>query len=186
MKYIELNHGVTFAPHSLRIKYEPSEGSMMIDISTIRALELIQNLENPTSRQCLFGLLNETLTSMGARLLRSNILQPITNRETLNIRYDALEEMSTKEDMFFAVRQGMWSSVCPAALSANASAALKGFLDVDKLLSAVCRASYSPELLLSPHLAHLGTHKVVGANDGASNQPHHHAQTIRRLNQANI
>lgn len=79
---------------------------MMIDISTIRTLELIQNLEHPKSRHCLFGLLNETLTPMGARLLRSNILQPVTNSDTLNIRYDALEEISSKEDMFFATRQG--------------------------------------------------------------------------------
>lgn len=106
MKYVELNHGLTFAFHSLRIKYEPSEGSMMIDISTIRTLELIQNLEHPKSRHCLFGLLNETLTPMGARVLRSSILQPVTNSDTLNIRYNALEEISSKEDMFFATRQG--------------------------------------------------------------------------------
>ncbi|OMP81394.1 MutS protein-like protein 4 [Diplodia seriata] len=106
MKYVELGHGVTFPPHSLRIKYEPSEGSMMMDMPSIRALELIQNLENPKSRHCLFGLLNETLTPMGARLLRSNILQPLTNEDTLKNRYDALEEMSSKEDLFFAVRQG--------------------------------------------------------------------------------
>lgn len=106
MKYIELRHGIAFPFHSLKIKYEPSEGSMMIDLPTIRALELIQNLENPKSRHCLFGLLNETLTPMGARLLRSNILQPVTNKDTLNIRYDALEEISSKEDMFFAARQG--------------------------------------------------------------------------------
>ncbi|KAL0254767.1 MutS protein msh4 [Diplodia seriata] len=103
MKYVELGHGVTFPPHSLRIKYEPSEGSMMMDMPSIRALELIQNLENPKSRHCLFGLLNETLTPMGARLLRSNILQPLTNEDTLKNRYDALEEMSSKEDLFFAL-----------------------------------------------------------------------------------
>ena len=50
------------------MKYEPSEGSMMIDISTIKALELVQNLQNPKSKDCLFGLLNETQTPMGARV----------------------------------------------------------------------------------------------------------------------
>ncbi|KAK7542311.1 muts domain V-domain-containing protein [Phyllosticta citribraziliensis] len=118
LKYIELGLSRTFPFHSLRIKYEPSEGSMMIDISTIRALELIQNLESPKSRDCLYGLLNSTQTPMGARLLRSNVLQPLTDMETLNTRYDALEELSTKEEMFFATRQ-----------------ALKAFLDVDKILT---------------------------------------------------
>jgi DNA mismatch repair protein MSH4 len=77
---------------------------MMIDVSTIHSLELVQNLQNQKSRDCLFGLLNETLTPMGARLLRSNILQPLTEPETLNSRYDALEELTTKEEMFFATR----------------------------------------------------------------------------------
>jgi DNA mismatch repair protein MSH4 len=76
----------------------------MIDVSTIYSLELVQNLQNQKSRDCLFGLLNETLTPMGARLLRSNILQPLTEPETLNSRYDALEELTTKEGMFFATR----------------------------------------------------------------------------------
>ena len=121
--------GITFAFHSLRIKYEPSEGSMMVDVSTIRSLELVQNLQNPKSRDCLFGLLNETLTPMGSRLLRSNILQPLTDRETLFTRYDALEELTTKEELFFASR-----------------AALKNFLDADKILTSLIVIPTRPTL----------------------------------------
>ena len=79
---------------------------MMIDASTVRSLELIQNLQNAKSKDCLFGVLNQTLTPMGARLLRSSILQPLTSAEAIELRYDALEELTTKEPMFFAVRQG--------------------------------------------------------------------------------
>ncbi len=79
----------------------------MIDLSTIRSLELIQNLQFSKSKDCLFGLLNETLTPMGARLLRSNILQPLTDREVLKRRFDALQELTIKEDMFAAARQGL-------------------------------------------------------------------------------
>ena len=102
---------------------------MMIDASTIHSLELIQNLQNPKSRDCLFGLLNETLTRMGLRLLRSNILQPLTDEDTLNTRYDALEELATKEEMFYATRQ-----------------ALKPFLDVDKVLTALIAIPKQPSL----------------------------------------
>jgi DNA mismatch repair protein MSH4 len=112
------------------MKYEPSEGSMMIDISTIYSLELVQNLQNPKSRDCLFGLLNETQTPMGARLLRSNVLQPITEVEVLSTRYDAVDELQTKEEMFYATR-----------------AALKNFLDADKILTAV---RYVPNHLEPP------------------------------------
>ena len=107
LKYIELAHCKSFPYHSLRIKYEPSEGSMMIDVSTIQTLELVQNLQNPKSRDCLFGLLNQTLTPMGARLLKSNILQPLTDIDTLKIRGDALEELTMREDIFFGTRDGL-------------------------------------------------------------------------------
>jgi len=101
----------------------------MTDLSTVRSLELVQNLTNPRSKDCLFGLLNATLTPMGGRLLRSNILQPLTNEETLGTRYDALEELSTKEEMFFAVRQ-----------------ALKPFLDVDRTLTQLILIPTQPSL----------------------------------------
>ena len=93
---------------------------MMIDVSTIYSLELVQNLRDPKSRDCLFGLLNETLTPMGARLLRSNILQPLIDSEVLSMRYDAVNDMTQKEGLFFATR-----------------AALKNFLDADRILTAL-------------------------------------------------
>jgi DNA mismatch repair protein MSH4 len=80
----------------------------MIDLSTIVSLELVQNLQYTKSKDCLFGLLNETLTPMGSRLLRSNILQPSTEQNKILGRYEALEELSTKEEMFYSVRQGWY------------------------------------------------------------------------------
>jgi DNA mismatch repair protein MSH4 len=129
LKYIELGMAKVFPFRSLRIKYEPSEGSMMIDLSTIHSLELVQNLHTAKSRDCLLGLLNETLTSMGGRLLRANILQPLTDPDTLTTRYDALEELTTKEEMFYAVRQ-----------------ALKPFLDADKILTQLILIPVQPSL----------------------------------------
>ena len=80
---------------------------MMTDLSTIHALELIQNLQKAKSKDCLFGLLNQTQTAMGTRLLKSHVLQPLTSAANLTKRYDALEELTAREDVFFAVRQGM-------------------------------------------------------------------------------
>ena len=98
---------LTIMSHSLRLNYQPSEDTMMIDISTIQSLELIQNIQNAMSKDCLYGILNETSTPMGARMLRSNILQPSTQvNGTLTPRYDALDELAVKEDMFFEIRKG--------------------------------------------------------------------------------
>ncbi|KAI1382005.1 DNA mismatch repair protein-like protein MutS [Hypoxylon crocopeplum] len=119
VKYVESSCRVSIMSHSLRVRYQPSENTVMIDISTIHSLELIQNLQNAKSKDCLFGLLNETLTPMGSRILRSNILQPSCQVDsTLVPRYDALDELTVKEDMFFEIRK-----------------ALKGFVDVEKLLT---------------------------------------------------
>jgi DNA mismatch repair protein MSH4 len=107
MKYINMSLGITFAPQTLRIKFEPSEGAMMIDLSTMASLELIQNLQNAKSRDCLFGLLNETQTAMGARFLRSNVLQPSTDGEKIRNRQEAVQELASKEEMFFAIRSGI-------------------------------------------------------------------------------
>ncbi|KAI0176015.1 muts domain V-domain-containing protein [Hypoxylon sp. FL1284] len=132
VKFIELSCRVSILSHSLRVRYQPSEDTMMIDISTIHSLELIQNLQNAKSKDCLFGLLNETLTPMGSRMLRSNILQPSCQVDnTLRPRYDAVDELTVKEDMFFEIRK-----------------ALKGFTDVEKLLTT---------LVIVPHQASLYT-----------------------------
>ncbi|KAI2636106.1 muts domain V [Xylaria nigripes] len=121
LKYVELSCRVSITAHSLRIRYQPSENTVMIDLSTIHSLELIQNVHEPRSKDCLFGLLNECLTPMGSRMLRSNIIQPSSQIEnTLMPRYDALEELTMKEDLFFEIRK-----------------ALKEFADVEKLLTSL-------------------------------------------------
>ena len=84
---------------------------MMVDFSTIRSLELIQNLQSSKSKDCLFGLLNQTLTPMGSRVLRSNLLQPSTEVGVLQKRYDAVGELTEKEEIFFAIRQGLLGKI---------------------------------------------------------------------------
>ncbi|KAA8909324.1 muts domain V-domain-containing protein [Sphaerosporella brunnea] len=118
LKHVTLS--TRFQMHTLRVKYQASEGSMMIDPSTVHGLELIQNLQNEKSTDSLFGLLNNTGSAMGARLLRTNILQPLTEIPTLNSRLDAVEEFTQHEEMFFQVKE-----------------ALKGFPDVDRLCAAL-------------------------------------------------
>ncbi|CAJ0549703.1 Ff.00g033160.m01.CDS01 [Fusarium sp. VM40] len=119
MKYIQQHFSINFVPHSLRIQYRPSEDTMMIDISAIQSLEIMQNLRSSKSKESLFGLLNHTSTPMGSRMLRSNILQPPTRPDLFIVpRYDALEELTTNEEMFLEIRK-----------------ALKLFHDTEKLLT---------------------------------------------------
>ena len=100
---------------------------MMIDVSTIHSLELVQNLHNPKSKDCLYGLLNETLTPMGSRILRNNVLQPLTDADVLTTRYAAVDDLTTKEEMFFATRAGQsMAYVAMISLTCRSSEELPG------------------------------------------------------------
>ncbi|RYC60541.1 hypothetical protein CHU98_g5673 [Xylaria longipes] len=68
VKYVELSCRVSIAAHSLRIRYQPSENTMMIDLSTIHSLELIQNLQEPRSKDSLkeFADVEKLLTSQSS------------------------------------------------------------------------------------------------------------------------
>ncbi|OLL23713.1 MutS 4 [Neolecta irregularis DAH-3] len=140
LQYTSLHN--PFVPGSLRIKYQGSDGSMLIDFNSIRNLELIQNLVNPRSTLSLFGILiefsnldiftgalNATVTPMGARLLRANVLQPLTDVSTINARLDAVQELLENEDMFFGVQT-----------------ALKSFPDLDRLLTSLLATTNQPSL----------------------------------------
>ncbi|GKT72977.1 LOW QUALITY PROTEIN: DNA mismatch repair protein [Colletotrichum tofieldiae] len=107
MKFVEAELSLHIIPHSLRIRYQPSEDTMMIDVSAIISLEILQNLRKSKSKDTLFGILKHTRTSMGSRVLRSNLLQPSTLKDSyLEPRYDALEELLKNHDMFLRVREG--------------------------------------------------------------------------------
>ncbi|EHK18134.1 uncharacterized protein TRIVIDRAFT_194557 [Trichoderma virens Gv29-8] len=108
MKYIDHQFNLSFSPQSLRIRYQPSEDTMMIDISAMQSLEVMRNLKSAKSKECLFGLLDHTLTPMGSRVLRNNMLQPPTDFDGfIKTRYDALEEMVTNEEMFHEIRKAL-------------------------------------------------------------------------------
>ncbi|KAJ2893500.1 hypothetical protein MKZ38_008521 [Zalerion maritima] len=143
MRYLELELNLSILAHSLRIRYQPPEDTMMIDLPAITSLELVQNSHDPKSKLSLLGLLDETKTKMGRRLLTSNILQPSTKRDTvLECRYDAVAELSSKEGMFHEVRKGTYTagytpSKSPRQALANKILALQGlaFVDLDKMLT---------------------------------------------------
>lgn len=82
----------------------------MIDLSTIASLELVQNLQQSKSKHCLYGVLNQTMTPMGARLLKNNLLQPSTDRSKIEQRWAAVEELSSKEELFYSLRDGVFMS----------------------------------------------------------------------------
>ncbi|KAF7321085.1 MutS 4 [Mycena chlorophos] len=107
-KYAELKLNTRFAAGSLRMRYVPVDGTMMIDPETARNLELVGNMSfGKKSAHSLYGVVNHTFTSMAARLLRVNILSPLTAQTTLDARLDVVEELVQTEDRFNDVKAGL-------------------------------------------------------------------------------
>ncbi|XP_033642505.1 mutS protein homolog 4-like [Asterias rubens] len=118
LKYVEFIQNIVYAPNSLKVVFRGSEQSTMIDSTTARNLELVQNMKDPKSGHTLYGVLNYTKTLAGARLLRANILQPPCALDTISLRLDVVTELTEQEELFY-----------------NLQSVLARFLDVDHLLS---------------------------------------------------
>ncbi|KAG2030937.1 muts domain V-domain-containing protein [Suillus americanus] len=110
-KFVETRLNTRFSACSLRIRYIPVEGTMMIDPETVRNLELINNQTRKKSTHSLFGVLNYTYTAMATRLLRTNILAPLTGKclpqSALSARLDAVEELIHSEDKFTEIKDAL-------------------------------------------------------------------------------
>lgn len=51
-------------------------------------------------------MLNHTKTAGGARRLRSNILEPLVDVDTINMRLDSIQELLQEEELFFGLKNG--------------------------------------------------------------------------------
>lgn len=75
-----------------------------------------------SSKDTLFGVLNHTVTPMGSRLLRTNILQPSTDEALIQRRLDAVQELVSQENLLFDIQ-----------------AALKPVSDLDHIIADIVR-----------------------------------------------
>jgi len=67
---------------------------MLLDSSTRRNLELTETLREKQKRGSLLWVLDKTKTAMGARMLRSYLEQPLIEKEDMEHRLDAIEELN--------------------------------------------------------------------------------------------
>jgi DNA mismatch repair protein MutS len=80
---LPLEHVETLSTYSV-------EGFMRLDPATRRALELTGSMSDGGRRHTLLGVLDETMTPMGARLLRRWIEQPLLDAVTIKARHEAV------------------------------------------------------------------------------------------------
>lgn len=79
--------------HVKRLSFYSRAQFMFLDSSTIRNLDVFQNCLDGTIAGSLLGVLNETVTPMGARMLRKWLLQPCLRAEPIILRQDSVAEL---------------------------------------------------------------------------------------------
>ena len=108
------------------------DGFMRMDPATRKSLELTQNISDGTRRATLLSVLDQTVTPMGARLMRRWIEQPLLDPEPIRQRHEAvarlIEHTITRGDL---------------------RDALKTVSDIERLVSRISTSLASPRDLTS-------------------------------------
>jgi DNA mismatch repair protein MutS len=80
---------------------------MLLDATTQRNLELTHNVKDGSAEGTLLWVLDETLTPMGGRFLRSSIMKPLTDINDIKKRLDAVEYLIDDFEMLEELRTSL-------------------------------------------------------------------------------
>lgn len=80
------------AGHVAEVKYFEATDCLILDHLTLKNLELVQS-RGENTKQTLLDVIDETVTGMGGRLLRSWLLRPSLKRSEIETRLAAVEEL---------------------------------------------------------------------------------------------
>ena len=90
LRYLQETQFTAF-PHIQTIRSLDVEGTMILDATAIRSLELFENTQDHTSHATLLELMDETVTPMGGRLLRHWIANPLADLHKIQLRLESVE-----------------------------------------------------------------------------------------------
>lgn len=77
---------------------------MIVDSTTRRNLELTATIRDKKKTGSLLGVLDKTMTSMGGRLIKKWINQPLINKRQIDRRLDSIEELIKNFILLQAIR----------------------------------------------------------------------------------
>src|SRR5205823_13921048 len=90
--------------HLVRLQRLRPADCMTLDETAVRTLELLEASDGST-RNALFGVLDETVTPMGARMLRQWLLQPLLDAGAIAARQDAVAALVEAPEARTALRR---------------------------------------------------------------------------------
>jgi len=114
--------------------YNP-EASVGLDAVTRRNLELTCTLRDGGVRGSLLGVLDRTVTAMGARLLRRWLQQPLLDLARIQERLDAVEELCPRPST--SPRQDLGEDSAGSFLRADLRDLLDNLYDMERLVGRI-------------------------------------------------
>src|SRR5204863_6273837 len=90
--------------HIVRLQRLRPADCMTLDETAVRTLELLEASDGSV-RNALFGVLDETVTPMGARMLRQWLLQPLLDAGAIGARQDAVAALVDAPEARAALRR---------------------------------------------------------------------------------
>lgn len=96
-------------PHVCELKVYHDNQFLMIDDSSLRNLEVVQNLRDGSTQYSLLETVNHTCTAMGSRLLRQWLLFPLTDVSKIRERENHVELFTNDRNLLQSVRQKLSS-----------------------------------------------------------------------------
>lgn len=130
LEYLRLTQRTSLG-HVTRIERHDPAGTMVLERSTRRRLEIVERADGSRDAT-LLSVVDRTKTPMGGRMLRDWLLAPLTSREAIQRRLDGVEEL-----------------VQDAFLRRDARAALGEVRDLERILARVATQRASPRDLLA-------------------------------------
>lgn len=82
--------------HINKIEKQKSSDFMQIDLNTRRNLEILETLKDRRKKGALISVIDKTKTTMGSRLMKNWIQEPLYNEKEINNRLNAVEELVKK------------------------------------------------------------------------------------------
>jgi len=105
VRYLEDTQRETFCLKKIAVMKH--ESYLFIDGTTQRNLELTHNHASGSREGTLLWVLDETLTPMGARYLRSSILKPLIHVHDIHMRQDAVEYLVDDYELLEELRTSL-------------------------------------------------------------------------------
>jgi DNA mismatch repair protein MutS len=90
-----------------KVSYVQSGTQMILDATAIKNLELVKNLRDGGRKDSLLDIMDFTVTSMGSRLIRNWLLQPLLRCADIEKRLDAVSEFLSRTIERKELREGL-------------------------------------------------------------------------------